>query len=348
MRGSTGYILAGLLILILAALAGEVSVRSFSCKACHRQQAEYANWMAAQLKDRNRGFSHELIACADCHIEGSPQNTLLSRGRALLHALTYLIPQIDPRASQTSGLFNKTRVPSDNCKFCHFASVHRKQVYLKDLPPGLKEIGLVMDHSKHALARDDTCAKCHERYKQGDQNRADKEVNYSEVNHLACDSCHTFASHDYQSGNLLPLSEARFDEARKSAWKSLSRNPRWMVAIPSEKTCNRCHDGKIHYKTRIFLSDCRVGDNYENCLKCHPIMTREFFQKYLIDRKMENIASEFKNNSEQLDGNHVNDIKFSSGYGTVGRNYGRPNNRLELNFPNSKMNWRGEHAHSQR
>ena len=348
MRGGMGYILIGVLILALALTAGEVSIRSFSCKACHQRQAEYAHWMANQLKDKNKGFAHALIACADCHIEGGPQNTPLSRGRALLHAITYLVPQIDPRQPQTTGLLSKTRVPSANCEFCHFASIYRKAVYLKDLPVGLREIGLVMDHRKHVIARDDTCAKCHERYKQGDQNRADKEVNYSEVNHLACDSCHAIASHDYQSDRLLPMTDGQFIEARELAWKSLSKNPRWMVAFPLEKSCNRCHNGKIHYKTKIFLSDCRVGTNYENCRKCHPIMTREYFERHIRDREAGSPALESSKGSDSLDESSRNNVTFTSSYDSVGRNYGRPDNRLELNFPNSKMNWSGGHANSQR
>ena len=108
MRGGYGYLLIGFFVVALASASAEVSIRSFSCKACHQRQADYVHWMTDQLKIQNKGFSHELIACADCHIEGSPQNSILSRGRALLHAVTYLVPQIDPRQPQTSGLFRET------------------------------------------------------------------------------------------------------------------------------------------------------------------------------------------------------------------------------------------------
>jgi hypothetical protein len=348
MRGGYGYLLLGLLIVALASTLGEVSIRSFSCKACHQRQAEYAQWMTHQLKDRNKGFSHELIACADCHIEGSPQNTILSRGRALLHAVTYLVPQIDPRQNQTTGLFYRTRIPSANCQYCHFAAIYRKTVYLKDLPKGLKEIGLVMDHRKHVVVRDNTCSKCHERFKDIEENKADKEVNYSEVNHLACDSCHTFASHDYQKGQLMPLSNTQFIEARKNAWNELTRNPRWMVAIPSEKSCRRCHNGKIHYKTKIFLSDCREGDDYKNCVKCHPVMTPEYFERYLKDRKTKTIASGISQEFILPDRHSGNSQGSTPNSNKIDRSYGNPNNRLELNFPNSTMNWSGEHANSNR
>ena len=70
MRGGYGYLLIGFFVVALASASGEVSIRSFSCKACHQRQADYVRWMTDQLKIQNKGFSHELIACADCHIEG--------------------------------------------------------------------------------------------------------------------------------------------------------------------------------------------------------------------------------------------------------------------------------------
>ncbi|MGB6065829.1 MAG: hypothetical protein WBG50_13575 [Desulfomonilaceae bacterium] len=273
------YIVAVALVILVVGAAGQYSLRSTTCMACHTREASYAHWMAGRLEAKNRGFSHELIACAECHIEGSAAGTPASRLRGLLHAVSYLMPQIDPRQPRVAQIFDRPRIPSENCEYCHFAAIYRKKVYLRDLPPGLKKIGLVMDHRKHVLARDDTCAKCHERYKEKGTSQADKTVTYTEVNHLACDSCHTFASHSYMAGRMLPMSHQEYLAARQKTWDQLSTNPRWMVAIPSEKTCQRCHNGKIHYKTKIFLADCRGDNNFENCLKCHPLMTREYFEK---------------------------------------------------------------------
>ncbi|MGB9618279.1 MAG: multiheme c-type cytochrome, partial [Desulfomonilaceae bacterium] len=265
--------------------AAEMASRSASCMLCHRQEASYSTWITEKSREEKRGFAHEMIACADCHIQGHPERTAGSRLRSLLHLVTYIIPQMDPREHGTTGIFNHTRVPVQNCQFCHYASVYRKAVYLKDLPEGLKKIGLVMDHRKHVLARENTCSRCHERYKSPDDAVPDKGVNYAEVNHMACDACHSYASHAYRQGRLLPMSEAEYHASRKQAWESLSTNPRWMVAMPSEKTCRRCHNGQIHYKTRIFSAECRTGVNYDNCVKCHPLMTKSYFEEYLKARQ---------------------------------------------------------------
>jgi len=291
MRGAAPYIIIVAAVALAVGTAAEFSIRSSACMACHTREANFATWMSGQLKAEKKGFSHELIACADCHILGSPERTAMSRLRSLLHAVTYLVPQIDPRKSLATNLFSRTRVPNENCQYCHQASVNRKEMYVKDIPPGLKEIGLIMDHRKHLTASKDTCARCHERYKDRDSLEADKTVNYAEVNHLACDSCHTMASHSYRAGELLPMTEQEYIKARESAWKRLSTNPRWMVAIPIEQSCRRCHEGKIHYKTKIFLANCREDTNFDNCLKCHPTMTRQYFEQYRREGQKSTSAS---------------------------------------------------------
>lgn len=291
-KGPTIIVISVIALLLVIGLLGEVSLRSFTCMACHQQQAAYVDWMKSRLTSDNRGFSHELVACADCHIEGSPRNTVASRFRGLLHVASYFVPQIDPRKPQISGLFYKTRVPSDNCKTCHYAAIFRKTVYKRDMAPGaLREIGLQMDHRKHVLARENTCSKCHERFKDQDALRADRDVNYAEVNHMSCDSCHSLAAHSFRAGQIQPMTVGQFASARDEAWDKLSANPRWMVSFPAESTCRRCHNGQIHYKTRIFKSECRESYNLENCLKCHPTMTPEWLDNYKKKRETRTFAA---------------------------------------------------------
>ncbi len=310
------YIIIGLVVtVVLVAALGEVSLKSSTCMACHQQEGAYVDWMKSQLQRDNKGFSHELVACADCHIEGSPKNTLASRFRGILHVITYMTPQIDPRKPQISGLFNRTKVPSENCKACHLASMYRKTVYRKDMPAGdLKQIGLQMDHLKHVLAKENSCSKCHDRFKNQDGLRADKEVNYSEVNHMACDSCHSLASHYYRNAQILPIADNQMASVRDEAWDKLSTNPRWMVSFPSEKTCRRCHNGQIHYKTRIFKSECRESFNLENCLKCHPTMTQTWLDEYRKKRESRTYAFTGSNNKFVDDINSVFDSNVNGPY----------------------------------
>ena len=292
------YITGLVLALVVVVAAAHMSVQSATCMLCHQQEASYTRWMASRLKAEKKGFSHELIACADCHMEGSPAGTFASKLRGLLHAVTYFVPQLDPRRPRVSGLFTETRVPRENCQYCHLASLWRKEVQLLDLTPELKKIGLVMDHRKHVVAHDDTCAKCHERYKANGE--ADRMVTYTEVNHLACDSCHTRASHLYRAEHLLPMTEKQYVASRDKAWDQLAKNPRWLVALPTEKSCRRCHNGQIHFKTKIFLADCRTGKDFNNCVKCHSIMTREYFDQYLKER--DRTAAVPKTNDERSPG----------------------------------------------
>ncbi len=267
-------------VAMLVAGAADICTRTATCVVCHTQEAAFAGWMADRLSADKKGFSHELISCSACHIEGAAERTVASGFRGLLHTATYLVPQIDPRQPLVASMFKTTYVPRDGCQYCHLGSLKRKTVLMKDLPERLTKIGLAMDHRKHVLAREDTCAKCHERYKDEEQRVADKEVNYAEVDHLSCTSCHASASHAYRKEQAVPVGKKEVKEEWEGVWRELSHNPRWMVAIPTERSCRRCHNGKIHYKTRIFLADCSNGKNYDECAKCHPLMTREFFDEH--------------------------------------------------------------------
>ena len=280
MGRAAGYIIVAAALVFLVGGAADLSTRTPTCMACHIEQASYALWMTSKLKAEKRGFSHELISCAQCHIEGAAAGTVMSRLRGLYHAIKYLVPQIDPRRTSEPELFARVRLPSENCRYCHFASVKRKTVYRRDLPTILKKIGLTMDHHKHLFTGDKTCAKCHERYKGMKTAQPDKAVNYAEVNHLACDACHIYSSHAYRSGRPLAMTRDQLDRAKQDAWEKLSTNPRWMVAFPTKESCQRCHNGKIHYKTVIFRSDCKQGTNSDDCVKCHPLMSREYFEKH--------------------------------------------------------------------
>ncbi len=276
MNRLTLYGISFIVLLIGVMVAADYSTRTSACMMCHTEQAKFAHWMKKRLVQEKKGFSHELISCAKCHIQGAAKGTVMSRFRGLLHTISYIPGQLDPRSPAIAAEMEKTRIPSDNCRHCHLASIKRKTVFTRDLTVDLKNIGLSMDHKKHVIASEDTCAKCHERYKK--QGEVDKTVNYAEVNHLACDACHTSASHSYQAGRFLPIEPGKMGEAMEAAWMKLSTNPRWMVAFPSKETCKRCHNGKIHFKTRIFLSSCPTGEDYDNCVKCHPTMTREIFR----------------------------------------------------------------------
>lgn len=291
------YTAFALAILALVAGAADVSTRTSTCMSCHPKQAAFAHWMSDKLVAEKKGFSHELISCAACHMDGAAQGTVMSRFRGLLHAITYVVPTIDPREPLVTRIYKTTHISSENCKYCHQAAIVRKTVWKKDLPGGdLKVIGLAMDHRKHLVTSEDTCARCHERYANEPKGKANKEVNYAEVNHLSCDACHTAASHAYQTGRILPIPDSNLKKAWETTWDKLSKNPRWMIALPTEETCRRCHNGKIHFKTRIFLADCSNGKNYDECVKCHPTMTRNWFREYR--KKRESVKTASKRNTQ--------------------------------------------------
>jgi nitrate/TMAO reductase-like tetraheme cytochrome c subunit len=270
--------IAGIMIFIIAVLLGtNYSVRSQSCEFCHTREAKFTKWLIDEKA--KEGFSHDQIACADCHFEGSSQGLLSAEIECAKHALINIVNFIDPRQ------FDKVNpvvenIPSKNCIYCHDSFDRIDEMYKEDLPENLKEIGLAMGHKKHYQIALEECAICHERFKSKDgEIREDKGVNYREYSHMSCDSCHKYIAHAYKKYEGLS-SNTPYSEAIENAWVDLNKNRRWKVDIPSEESCRRCHKGKFHYQKNIFLADKDKDNNYKNCLKCHPSMTEGFFNNY--------------------------------------------------------------------
>lgn len=265
------------ILVLLVILALDYSVRSESCESCHRTEARYSDWLIGEKA--KEGFSHDQIACADCHFEGAPQGLLSAKFKSAAHAVSNIIPFLDPRESRMVSPVVE-RIPSANCRLCHLSFDKINEMHPDELPDNLKEIGLAMEHEKHSRIAVEECAGCHERFKAKDGELfEDKGVNYREYSHMTCDSCHKYVAHAYKKFENLS-SNVPYDEAIQSAWGDLNKNRRWRVDIPSEKSCRRCHSGKFHFQKKIFLADKIADDNYQNCVKCHPSMTRDFFKEF--------------------------------------------------------------------
>ncbi len=148
------YIIAVVAVIVIVGASAEVSVRSATCMACQQQEASFAQWMGNKLKVEKKGFSHELIACRRLPYEGrSSGNRSLENESVASHGDLLGSPNRPPQAGSV-GLFTRTRIPSENCQYCHLGAIQRKAGFLKDLPPELqKMIGLAMDHRKHVLAK---------------------------------------------------------------------------------------------------------------------------------------------------------------------------------------------------
>lgn len=275
---------AGIVIVVLVVLMGaDYSVRSQSCELCHHKEAGYASWLITEKA--KEGFSHDQIACADCHLEGASQGLSSAKIKGAAHVIGNIIPFIDPREPRMVNPVVEG-IPSKNCIYCHVSFDKIDEMNEDDLPENLKEIGLAMGHKKHYETALNECAVCHERFKSKDGELVeDKGVNYREYSHMTCDSCHKYVAHAYKKFENL-LSNITYDEAVQNAWADLNKNRRWKVDIPSEESCRRCHSGKFHFQKRIFLADRIKDDNYKNCLKCHPSMTPKFFNEYKGEQKI--------------------------------------------------------------
>ncbi len=285
----------GVLIAILVAATGmDYSIHSNSCELCHRKEAGYSRWLITQKG--KHGFSHDQVACADCHFEGASERLLSAKIKGVGHVIRNIVPLIDPREEPVKPVVEK--IPAENCRHCHRSFDKIDEMDRGDLPVSLKEIGLAMGHRKHYETANNECATCHVRSKMKEGKlQADKGVNYREYSHMTCDSCHRYVAHAYKKFEGITSSNITYDKAFRKAWVDLNKNTRWKVDIPSEESCRRCHQGKFHFQKMIFLADRIRDNNYTNCLRCHPSMTPEFFNSYKEGIKGSRIQG-FKDSSE--------------------------------------------------
>ena len=225
-RGVWYIVAVGLVIIVAVGVTGEYSVRSATCMACHSQEASFAQWMAGRLKAEKKGFAHELIACADCHIQGSAAGTPVSRLRGLLHIVSYVVPQIEPRQAATRRAVQQNAYSKRKLPVLSFGGdIPQRGLSQRPSSRSSRRSAWSWTIANTCWHRDDTCAKCHERYKEQGTAQADKAVTYTDVNHLACDSCHTSASHAYRGDRLLPMTDQSTWPPEKGHGTSLPQTP---------------------------------------------------------------------------------------------------------------------------
>jgi len=103
------------------------------------------------------------------------------------------------------------------------------------------------------------CGQCHLHVKkENEATKVDKTVNFVARNPITCAGCHEDAD---------PLT-----------------HPGKPLAMPSVKTCQKCHHGKIHGKFLIFKADCEDTSDTTNCIKCHPYYNKSVDKRSFILR----------------------------------------------------------------
>jgi hypothetical protein len=139
-------------VLAFGAVATPITSQPTFYAGCHTIAPSYESWVES---------SHREVACVACHVRPGIEGWLRDKDWAgTKDVAIYLFgAPTDPRNLQA-------KVDSAVCLSCHRNILRMSEVALRDLPPPVNDVGLVMSHRKHIEAfakrgQGEGCTTCH-------------------------------------------------------------------------------------------------------------------------------------------------------------------------------------------
>jgi cytochrome c nitrite reductase small subunit len=222
MSGQSKVVLAGA-ILVGALLLGGVAVPLTNhpafCASCHNIRPAHETWLAS---------THKTVTCVDCHVRPGVEGFLHDKVYAGLKDVAIYVLGKPTEAHNLDG-----PVASEVCYGCHQAILRVSEIATRDLPPPVKDVGLVMSHRRHMEAfakrgRGEGCTTCHSRLVH------DKPIKGYPIviprGHVSADEKPYHP--DYPKGSKL-----------------------WDKAL---KDCFSCHDEKTTYEGKVLSRKCET------------------------------------------------------------------------------------------
>lgn len=187
------------------------------CASCHTIRPSYDSWVTSSHKD---------VTCVDCHVRPGLSGFLHDKVRAGLKdvAITFFGTPTEPHNLQAE-------VDSNVCLGCHRAILRVSEISLRDLPPPVKDVGLVMSHRTHMEA-----------FAKRGKNEG-------------CTTCHAGVVHDKPVKAypiVIPRGHVSLDS--KPYYPDDPKDSKlWQSALAD---CLRCHDGKTIHEGKVISKDC--------------------------------------------------------------------------------------------
>ena len=147
--------------LLAALLAGAVALGGVAlpltdhprfCASCHNIAPSYDSWAKS---------SHREVGCVECHVRPGLDGWFHDKAiNGTKDVAIYLF------GTPTDANNLKAKVDSAVCLSCHRQILRVSEVAVRDLPPPVNEVGLIMSHRKHMEAfgvrgQDEGCTTCH-------------------------------------------------------------------------------------------------------------------------------------------------------------------------------------------
>jgi Zn ribbon nucleic-acid-binding protein len=221
-------------LLILTAIAAQVTSRPNFCPTCHYMETFYQSW---------RTSKHNNVDCVECHFEPGISGTVRGKLNGLVQIVNYVSASYKKRKPWAE-------IPDNTCarSKCHEMQALQDSVY------SFK--GISFNHKNHLqeLKRGKTlkCTSCHSQIVQG---------SHIEVTPATCFNCHFKKSDD---------PEHKYDKLSNCTtchdWKLKTKEQMAMYrydhsnVVERDIPCNGCH-------TNTVAGNGEVGK--ERCFQCH-------------------------------------------------------------------------------
>ncbi len=220
MGKSLTLIVAALLVLALGgAAAVPLTNHPKFCASCHTITPSYESWKQS---------SHKEVTCVACHVRPGLDGFIQDKVFAGLEdvAITFFGNPAEPHNLES-------HVSSSVCISCHRAILRVTEVSTRDLPPPVREVGLIMSHRKHMEAF---------------EKRGEGE---------GCTTCHGRVAHGKPIKGypiVIPRGHVKLDDQPHEP-DHPKDSVLWKASMAD---CLRCHDGKQTYEENILSERCET------------------------------------------------------------------------------------------
>lgn len=215
-------------IVIVALIAGALAFGGIAvpltshprfCATCHTIKPSYDSWLTS---------THQSVTCVDCHVRPGISGYVhdkVYKGLKDVGISMFGTPP-DPHNLQSS-------VATHMCLSCHHAILRISEIAVRDLPPPVKEVGLIMSHRKHIEA--------FEKRSKGE----------------GCTTCHSRIVHDAPIKGypvVVPRGHVSVDDKPHEP----NYPPGSKLHTAAMADCFRCHDEKSTYEGKVLSKKCET------------------------------------------------------------------------------------------
>lgn len=214
--------------LVLALVAGAVALGGMAipltnhprfCASCHTITPSYESWTKS---------SHRDVTCVACHVRPTIEGWIQDKAvKGTKDVAIYLF------GTPTDPHNLKTQVDSDVCLSCHRHILRVSEVAPRDLPPPVKDVGLIMSHRTHIEAF-------------GLRGKGE-----------GCTTCHSGVVHDAPIKGYPIVIPRGHVSADSQPWYPDHPEGSYL-RTRALSDCFRCHDGKTEHQGKVVSRKCET------------------------------------------------------------------------------------------